>query len=84
MPGNAEMIGIVGRLSKQNKLIISGKDATIENDPKELMKSIEQEIACNVSIEESIINRRVVAAVDASIDERFMVACWVITTLEER
>ena len=55
-----------------------------ENDPTESMNPIEQEIACNVSIEEAIINRRVVAAVDASIDERFMTAYWVITTLEER
>ena len=34
-PVNAEMIRIVGQLSKQNKLITSGQDTTIENNQAE-------------------------------------------------
>ena len=77
------MIGIVRRLSKKNRLIISGKDTSKENNQKDSMNETEQEIACNDVIEEEIVNRRAIAVVDASIDERFMAACWVVTTLEE-
>ena len=55
---DAEMIEIIGRLSKLNKLITIGQDATTENDAAEKTNPIEQEIASNVSIEEAIINRR--------------------------
>ena len=79
---DVEMIGIVGRLSKQNKLVISGQDATKENDQVELVSPTEQEIAHNDSVEKAIMSRKVVAAVDASMYERFMAACWVTTTLE--
>ena len=48
------------------------------------MNETEQEIAYNETIEEAIMNRRTIAAVDASIDERFMAAIWVFITLEER
>ena len=84
MSDNVEMIGIVGRLSKQKKLIISGQDVTKENDQVASVSPTEQEIAFNASVEEAIINRTSVAAVDASVDERFVAAFWVITTLKER
>ena len=48
------------------------------------MNQNEQELAYNVDIEEEILNRRVVDAVDVSIDERFIAAFWVIAALEER
>ena len=64
--------------------MISGQDATKENDQVEPVNQTEQEIACNNNIEEAIINRIVVAAVDASIDELFMAAFWVISTLKEK
>ena len=35
IPDNTEMIGIVGRLSQQNELIVSGQNATKEHDQAE-------------------------------------------------
>ena len=78
------MEGIVGRLSKNNMLIISGKDATRESNRIDQTNDANQAIACDEIIEEAIVNRRTIATVDASIDERFMAAVWIATIAEKR
>ena len=78
------MIGIVGWLSQQNELIFSEDNATKECNQLESVNQNEQEIACYIDMEDAILNRRVLAVVDASIDERFVAYFWVITTLEEK
>ena len=44
---NVEMEGIVGRLSKKNRLIISGKDMTRESNQIDQINDAEQLIVCN-------------------------------------
>ena len=79
-----EMIAIVGRISQNRMLHVSGEFSNLQNNSRLVEAgSQEERVAFNESIEEAIINRRAVAAVDASIDERFMAAYWVITTVDE-
>ena len=41
-------------------------------------------LSSNEIIEKVIVNRRAIAAVDASIDERFVAAVWVVIIVKER
>jgi len=78
------MIAIVGRISRNRLLHVSGEFSNPQNNPRQAETGPQEErVAFNEAIEEAIINRRAVAAVDASIDERFMAAYWVITTIDE-
>ena len=61
-----EMEGIVGRLSKKNVLTISGKDITRESNQMNQTNDAEQVTSCNEIIEEVIVNRKHIAAVDGS------------------
>ena len=50
----------------------------------EIQEEITLEQQFSNEIEEAIRNGKAVAAVDVSVDERYMVAWWVITTMDEQ
>jgi len=80
-----KMIGIVGRLTG-NQLRISGAQGNLEtlsegNENNNIQEN-EDDSRYPEEIEEAILNKRAVAAVDASVDERYMAISWVVTTLE--
>jgi len=80
-----EMIAIVRQFSRNRLLHISGKFSL---DPQETARQVEpvhqeENVVFNTFIEEAITNRRAIAAVDTSIDESFMAAYWIVTTLDE-
>ena len=54
-----------------------------------LCESIEENQMINnkrypIDIEEAIINKKAVAAVDVSIDKRYIAICWIVTTLNNK
>ena len=75
--------GFLGMLSKNYELAISGEEHESRsalvgnrNDPEET-----EIVRCPLEIEEAILNRRAVAAVDASVEDVCVAACWTITNL---
>ena len=73
------MKGIIRRISKY-KLITYGEKILSTSNKKPKIRNNER---YSIEIEEAIINSRVVAAVDASVDERYIAALWEVITLDD-
>jgi len=85
-PENPEMRlrGIIGRISRKGRLVICRQQESNAISIVENKEEIENEQQFPNEIEDAIRNGKAVAAVDASVDERYMVAWWVITTMDEQ
>jgi len=80
-----QIIGIVGQLSKNKYLNIGGKEVRQgQAEERQNENKVAQEQKYPEEIENAIINRQAVAAVDASVEENYMVAFWIITTVENQ
>ena len=70
-----QLIGIVGRLSKKMHLSISGRENKCRIVLEILiLDEVNEENYYPAEIEHAILNWRAVAAVDASVEEHYMVA----------
>ena len=83
------MIGFIGRFSRQGELMISGTERQIaptdiptDDDNHENTENDQEKFP--QEIEEAIEQGRAVAAVDVSVKGKFMSACWIITSLDNR
>ena len=74
----SQMNGIIGKLLAK-RLLISGEEVEVENANINLTS---HEDLFSLEIKEAIRNRIAVAAVDASVDKRYIAVYWVITTSE--
>ena len=80
-----QLIGIVRRLSKKMHLSISSRENKYRIVPETpIIDEVNEENNYPVEIEYAILNQRAVAAVDASVEEHYIAAFWIITTLENQ
>jgi len=80
------MKGIVGRIANNGQLIISGEQSentneAIEIDDRTNEENNSENQCFHEDISQAIMNRRAVAAVDASMEGRYMVAHWIVASL---
>ena len=76
--------GIIGRISRKGRLVIYGQQESNAISIVENKEEIENEQQFPNEIEDAIRNGKAVAVVDASVDERYMVVQWVITTMDKQ
>ena len=79
----SQLIGIVGRLSKKMYLSIGKRENKCRIVPEvSIRDDRNEEYYYPAEIEYAILNQRAVAAVDTSVEKHYIVAFWIITTLE--
>ena len=79
---NIELTGIIGRIERRGRLIICGRE---ESEIEQLANDNQTDNSQHFpeDVEEAIRKGTALAAVDASIDENYMAAWWIITDVEE-